>query len=81
MTEATAVRPGVKRFIGIDWDFGALKSAGRTYWSFVAMLSIIAAIGITAWIIFMTQGAGVMAQRDGFTWGLWFSNYMYYVGL
>jgi molybdopterin-containing oxidoreductase family membrane subunit len=81
VTEAKATRPGVKRFIGIDWDLGALKSAGRQYWGFVAVLSIFAVLGITAWIVFLTQGAGIMAQRDNFTWGLWFSNYMYYVGL
>ena len=81
MTETPIKRPGVKRFIGVDFDFGALGSAGRQYWSFVAVLSIIAGLGVTAWIIFLTQGAGIMAQRDNFTWGLWFSNYMYYVGL
>jgi molybdopterin-containing oxidoreductase family membrane subunit len=81
MAEVPATRPGVKRFIGVDFDFGALKSAGREYWSFMTMLLIIAALGVTAWIIFLTQGAGIMAQRDDFTWGLWFSNYMYYVGL
>ncbi len=81
MTATPVARPGVKRFIGVDFDFGALGSAGREYWSFVAVLFILAALGVTAWIIFLTQGAGVMAQRDNFTWGLWFSNYMYYVGL
>lgn len=81
MTEAVAVRPGVKRFIGIDFDIGALKTAGRRYWLFVTMLSILTGLGIVAWIVFLTRGAGVMAQRDDFTWGLWFSNYMYYVGL
>lgn len=75
------MRPGVKRFIGVDFDFGALKSAGRRYWAFVTLLSLIFVLGVAAWLIFMTRGAGVMAQRDGFTWGLWFSNYMYYVGL
>ena len=30
---------------------------------------------------FVMNGAGVMAQRDGSPWGLWFTNYMYYVGL
>src|SRR5665648_226524 len=81
MTNTPATRPGIKRFIGVDFDVGALGSAGRQYWSFVAVLAIIAGLGVTAWIIFMTQGAGVMAQRDNFTWGMWFSNYMYYVGL
>lgn len=81
MTTTPTSRPGVKRFIGVDFDFGALGNAGRQYWSFVAVLAIIAGLGVTAWITFLTQGAGIMAQRDNFTWGLWFSNYMYYVGL
>jgi molybdopterin-containing oxidoreductase family membrane subunit len=38
-------------------------------------------LGVLAWIMVLTQGGAVMAQRDGFTWGLWFANYMFYVGL
>jgi molybdopterin-containing oxidoreductase family membrane subunit len=74
-------QPGVKRFIGIDWNLGALKTAGSRYWAFVALLSIFVVLGVTAWMVFLTHGAGVMAQRDDVPWGLWFSNYMYYVGL
>jgi molybdopterin-containing oxidoreductase family membrane subunit len=81
MTDSTISQPGIKRFIGIDWNVGALKSAGRRYWSFVALLGILITLGIMAWILVMTKGGAVMAQRDGFTWGIWFANYMFYVGL
>lgn len=79
--ETQAPRPGVRRFIGIDFDIGALKTAGPRYWAFVSLLGIFVALGLMGWFVFLTQGAGVMAQRDSFPWGLWFSNYMYYVGL
>jgi dimethyl sulfoxide reductase membrane subunit len=81
MTDATASRPGIKRFIGIDWNIGALKNAGRRYWAFVSAIGILVVLGVLAWSLVLTQGGAVMAQRDGFTWGLWFANYMYYVGL
>jgi dimethyl sulfoxide reductase membrane subunit len=81
MTDATTSQTGMKRFIGIDWNVGALKSAGRRYWAFVTAIGILVFLGVLAWAMVLTQGGAVMAQRDGFTWGLWFANYMYYVGL
>jgi len=81
MTDVAASQTGIKRFIGIDWNIGALKSAGSRYWAFVSVLAILITLGVLAWIMVLTQGGAVMAQRDGFTWGLWFANYMYYVGL
>jgi molybdopterin-containing oxidoreductase family membrane subunit len=81
MTDATTSPTGMKRFIGIDWNVGALKSAGRRYWAFVTAIGILVLLGVLAWAMVLTRGGNVMAQRDGFTWGLWFANYMYYVGL
>jgi len=81
MTEATTPQPGMKRFIGIDWNFGALKTASRQYWSFVALLAIITGMGVLAWAVVLTTGGNAMAQRDNFTWGFWFADYMFYVGL
>jgi molybdopterin-containing oxidoreductase family membrane subunit len=81
MTDATATQPGMKRFIGIDWNAGALKNAGKRYWAWVGLLGILLALGLTSWYLILTEGGATMAQRDGFTWGLWFANYMYYVGL
>ena len=81
MTDATTTQPGIKRFIGIDWNVGALKNAGKRYWVFVGILGILIALGLTAWYLILTEGGVTMAQRDGFTWGLWFADYMFYVGL
>ena len=78
---STTPRPGVKRFIGIDWDFGALSTASPGYWGFVAVLGTFVLMGLAAWLTFFTHGGAVMAMRDGNPWGLWFTNYMYYVGL
>lgn len=77
----TTPRPGVKHFIGIDFDFGALKNAGRRYWGFIAVLGTFIVLGGAAWLLYFTHGGSVMAMRDGSPWGLWFTNYMYYVGL
>ncbi|HET6498592.1 MAG TPA: NrfD/PsrC family molybdoenzyme membrane anchor subunit [Coriobacteriia bacterium] len=73
--------PGVRRFIGIDWDIGALRAAPPRYWAFVALLSIVLLLGALAWGVFLATGGSVMAMRDDYPWGLWFSNYMYYIGL
>ena len=78
---STAPRPGVVRFIGIDWDFGSLKTAGPRYWAFVGLLATIFGVGALAYVNFMTSGGEVFAMRDAYPWGLWFTNYMYYVGL
>ncbi len=81
MTDVAIKRPGVKRFIGVDFDFGALRTAGSRYWAFVLLLVTFLALGGMAWVTLLTEGGGVMAMRDNYPWGLWFTNYMYYVGL
>ncbi len=81
MTDATAPRPGVKRFIGVDFDFGSLKTAGKKYWLWVGILFTFFVLGLMAWGTALTNGGAVMAMRDNYPWGLWFTNYMYYVGL
>ena len=81
MTDVSTSRAGVKRLIGIDFDFGALKDAGPAYWRWVALLGTLVVMGVIAYATFFTHGGAVMAQRDGSPWGLWFTDYMYYVGL
>lgn len=81
MTETTIARPGVKRFIGLDWDIGALRGASPRYWTWVAVLGVFLAMGVAAWWLLFTQGGHVLNMRDASPWGLWFTNYMYYVGL
>ncbi len=78
---AIALRPGVKRFIGIDWDIGALRTAGPRYWAFVSLIIAVLGLGLLAWGVFLARGTGVMGMRDAYPWGLWFAAYMYYVGL
>jgi molybdopterin-containing oxidoreductase family membrane subunit len=82
VTDATITRrPGTVRFIGIDWDFGSLVHAGRLYWLWVGLLGVFLLLGAFAWSQILTQGGAVVAMRDGYPWGLWFTNYMYFVGL
>jgi molybdopterin-containing oxidoreductase family membrane subunit len=71
----------VIRFIGVDFDFGALKSAGPRYWRFVAILGILASLFLVAVGVLIKNGGLVMAMRDTYPWGLWFILYMFYVGL
>jgi molybdopterin-containing oxidoreductase family membrane subunit len=81
VTESASPRPGVIRFIGVDFDFGALKSAGPRYWRFVAILGILASLFLVAVGVLIKNGGLVMAMRDTYPWGLWFILYMFYVGL
>ena len=81
MTDVSTPKPGVKRFIGIDWDFGSLKAASPRYWMWVGLLGTFVVMGVVAYVTFFLHGGAVMAQRDGSPWGLWFTDYMYYVGL
>jgi molybdopterin-containing oxidoreductase family membrane subunit len=81
MALVTTPRPGVKRFISVDFDLGALRTAGTRYWAFVTILLVGLTLGGLAWGNAMTQGGAAMAMRDAYPWGLWFTNYMYYVGL
>ena len=81
VTDASTPRDGVKRFIGIDFDLGALKASSPRYWTWVGLLGTFVVLGLVAYLTFFTHGGVVMAQRDGSPWGLWFTNYMYYVGL
>ncbi len=81
MADVTARRPGVVRFIGVDLDFGALRTAGVHYWAFVVLLLVGLGLGVMAWGTMLTHGGSVVAMRDNYPWGLWFTNYMYFVGL
>lgn len=79
--EVQATRPGVKRFIGIDFDLGSLRTAGPRYWGFVSLLGVFMAMGLVAFILLTQRWGAVVAMRDTYPWGLWFINYMYFVGL
>lgn len=81
VAETSTARPGIVRFIGVDWNIGALKAASPRYWAFVSLLLTGIALGVMAWSQLLTEGGVVMAMRDAYPWGLWFTNYMYYVGL
>ena len=81
MAEKEIAHPGVKRIIGVDLDFGALRTAGPRYWAFVLLLVTVIGLGVLAWGAVLSRGGVVMAMRDNYPWGLWFTNYMYYIGL
>ena len=81
MTDPSTLQPGVKRFIGIDFDFGALRRSGPKYWMWVSLLGIFVVMGVLSWTQLLSHGGAVVGMRDSYPWGLWFTNYMYYVGL
>ena len=82
MSDVTTLkRPGVKRFIGLDWNYGALQHASPNYWRWVALLAAFVVVGVAAWALILTQGGSVLAMRDSAPWGLWFTDYIYFVGL
>jgi dimethyl sulfoxide reductase membrane subunit len=80
-TQWAAPAPGTKRFIGIDWNVGGLLNANPRYWAFISLLMTTILLGAVTWGTFLFQGGSLMAMRDTYPWGLWFTNYMYYVGL
>ncbi len=69
------------RFVGIDFNFFALRTAGTRYWVFVGVLLTLILLGVLAWWNALSNGGVVMGMRDNYPWGLWFVNYMYFVGL
>lgn len=79
--EAPVARPGVKRFVGIDFDLGSLKTAGRRYWLWVSLLGVLITMGVISFLLLTQKWGAVVAMRDTYPWGLWFINYMYFVGL
>jgi molybdopterin-containing oxidoreductase family membrane subunit len=81
VTDVATSRPGVKRFIGIDWDFGSLKQASSRYWLWVGVLGVFLAMGVIAYSQLLMHGGAVLGMRDDYPWGLWFVDYMYYIGL
>jgi molybdopterin-containing oxidoreductase family membrane subunit len=81
VTETPKANAGTKRFIGIDWNVGALRAASPRYWAFVSLLGVLFAMGLMAWGTQLHFGGAVMGMRDNYPWGLWFVNYMYYIGL
>ncbi len=80
-TTATTRQPGIYRFIGVDFNLGALRTAGPRYWALIAIIMTFVGLGVIAWGVALTSGGSVMGMRDNYPWGLWFTNYMYYVGL
>ena len=76
-----APAPDTKRFIGIDWNIAGLRNAGPRYWAFISLVMSVIMLGLIAWGTFLSEGGSLMAMRDTYPWGLWFTNYMYYVGL
>ncbi|MDF1541887.1 MAG: polysulfide reductase NrfD [Anaerosomatales bacterium] len=78
---AAEPRPGIKRFINVDFNVGALKNAGPRYWTFIGLLAIPVTMFLVALGVLITRSGAVVAMRDTNPWGLWFIFYMYYVGL
>jgi len=81
VTDVATPRPGVKRFIGVDFDFGALRKASPRYWLWVSVLGVFLLLGVVSWSQLLTHGGAVAGMRDNYPWGLWFVDYMYYIGL
>lgn len=71
----------MKRFIGIDFDFGALRQASPRYWLWVGLLGVFLFMGALAYSQLIMHGGAVLGMRDNYPWGLWFVDYMYYIGL
>jgi molybdopterin-containing oxidoreductase family membrane subunit len=81
VTDSDTPRHGIKRVAGVDIDLEALRTASPRYWTFIGILGVFMALGLTAWITLLTHGGEVLSMRDDYPWGLWFVNYMFFAGI
>jgi molybdopterin-containing oxidoreductase family membrane subunit len=65
----------------VDFDLGAIRRSGPKFWIWVSLLGVFLGLGVLAWTQLLTHGGSVLGMRDSYPWGLWFTNYMFYVGL
>jgi molybdopterin-containing oxidoreductase family membrane subunit len=60
---------------------GAAHRGSRTLWAWLAVLVVVWAIGLGAWIYQLSEGLQVTAMRDIVIWGLYIVCFMFFVGL
>lgn len=58
-----------------------LTKTSKSYYLFIGILAAIAALGVYAWWIQLTQGLVVTGMGDIVTWGLYISNFTFLVGV
>jgi len=58
-----------------------VSRGGRMYWTWIALLLVLIASGITAYTGQITVGLGVTAMRDQVSWGFYIGNFTFLVGV
>jgi len=58
-----------------------VSRGGRLYWTWIALLLVLIASGITAYTGQITVGLGVTAMRDQVSWGFYIGNFTFLVGV
>ncbi len=60
---------------------GVATDGGRSYYVWMAVLTLIMLVGFNAWANQMAYGLGVTAMTDQVSWGMYIGNFTYGVGL
>src|SRR5215471_17082477 len=58
-----------------------VATGGRMYWTWIAVLLLLIASGIAAYVRQITVGLGVTAMRDQVSWGFYIGNFTFLVGV
>lgn len=69
----------IMRFLAIG--IREIRSGGRGYWTWVAALSIVIAIGVFSYSRQVAKGLVVTGMSDQVSWGFYISNFAFLVGI
>jgi len=54
---------------------------GKKYYTWMACLAVVAAVGLGAWFYQLDNGLGITGMRDPVSWGLYIANFTFLVGV
>jgi len=58
-----------------------LTTTSRSFYAFIGFLSVVIALFLYAWYVQLTQGLGVTGMNDTIIWGLYISNFIFFIGI
>jgi Ni/Fe-hydrogenase subunit HybB-like protein len=64
----------------IEDSMRSLRKSSLKFWAAIAVLSIVVAVGIVAWVIQLRQGMGVAGYSDRAFWAVYIANVVAFIG-
>jgi molybdopterin-containing oxidoreductase family membrane subunit len=58
-----------------------LTTTSRRFYAFVGFLSVVVGLALYAWYVQLTAGLGVTGMNDTVIWGLYISNFIFFIGI